>query len=510
MRVGVYNSHLATLGGGEQHSLALVRWLRNRGHDVEVLARPGTTIEECETRLGIDLPGVRLVDLDPDMLGAESDASERSAGYELFVNATWASGITNHAPHGAMLVFFPLPVAALPDLGGVALAAWTATARYEPMGWIVNDHGLHEPEAGGAWSAGRASYQLRLSQAGRGAVRAHLGAGRPPQAPDAHAALHLDGEPLGEWSLPRDGTIEIIAPLPAAATTGHRHRLDIVSDRFNLATLGLGSDERDLGVFVSSVELDCGQHPDNLVDYAWHLRFLDSYDVVLANSAYTARWIARRWGQSTNVAVLPPAVRNVGPSPDEARNEIVVLGRFFEGSHRKHQLELAQAFARMCDDGVDGWSLRLLGGAAASDMGYVERVHDAVGDYPISVEVNVPRDRVDDALRRAAIAWSATGWHEDPDAHPERFEHFGIAVVEAMSAAAVPVVLDVGGPAELVRHGVDGLRWSALDGPGPATRDLIADPNRRRRMGRRATRAARAYTQARFDRAAARALGGLA
>ena len=94
MKAALYNSHLRTLGGGEQHALAIARWLLERGHDVDLLARPGVTIDECEARLGVSLKGARVVELDDDPIAAEKEATARSASYELFVNATyWGLGL---------------------------------------------------------------------------------------------------------------------------------------------------------------------------------------------------------------------------------------------------------------------------------------------------------------------------------------------------------------------------------------------------------------------------------
>src|SRR5205814_5293532 len=91
VKAALYNSHLRTLGGGEQHALAIARWLLGRGHDVDLLARPGVTIGECEARLGVSLTGARVVEIDDDPIAAEKEATARSASYELFVNATYAS-----------------------------------------------------------------------------------------------------------------------------------------------------------------------------------------------------------------------------------------------------------------------------------------------------------------------------------------------------------------------------------------------------------------------------------
>src|SRR4029079_17908785 len=64
-------------------------------------------------------------------------------------------------------------------------------------------------------------------------------------------------------------------------------------------------------------------------------------------------------------------------------------------------------------------------------------------------------------------------------------EGFGLTVVEGMAAGLPVVAPDAGGPAEIIRHDVDGL----LVPPGDtvaladALRRLAADPATRRRLG---------------------------
>jgi hypothetical protein len=58
--------------------------------------------------------------------------------------------------------------------------------------------------------------------------------------------------------------------------------------------------------------------------------------------------------------------------------------------------------------------------------------------------------------------WHATGYGFDAEQYPAKQEHFGMTTVEAMSAGAVPVVLNTGGQREIVTHGDDGFLWGEL------------------------------------------------
>jgi phosphatidyl-myo-inositol dimannoside synthase len=77
-------------------------------------------------------------------------------------------------------------------------------------------------------------------------------------------------------------------------------------------------------------------------------------------------------------------------------------------------------------------------------------------------------------------------------------EGFGIVFLEAAAAGVPQIAGDSGGASEAVDDGVTGLVVRAPDDPGAvaeALRTLLADPTRRRRMGR----AARARVQESFD-----------
>ena len=67
-----------------------------------------------------------------------------------------------------------------------------------------------------------------------------------------------------------------------------------------------------------------------------------------------------------------------------------------------------------------------------------------------------------------------------------------------MAAGAVPVVFGAAGPAEIVRHGVDGYHWHTPAELVTLTRGLIADAGTRATLSANAVERARAFTQELF------------
>ena len=223
-----------------------------------------------------------------------------------------------------------------------------------------------------------------------------------------------------------------------------------------------------------------------------------SYDRVVTTSHYAQYWTGVRWGVDSSV--VPPAVRRVQRGEVDQGRSIVVLGRFQVGSHPKRQLELVRTFGAALEAGrLEGWTMSLVGGGTEPE--YVDAVREAAVGLPVTVEVDAPRAVVERRLRAADVLWQATGWHCSPSEEPERFEHFGIGLVEAMSAGVVPVALRTGGPQEIVRSGRDGELWSEDEGPIAATERLAASPQRLREMSRSARRRARRYSRKRFEEA---------
>ena len=152
------------------------------------------------------------------------------------------------------------------------------------------------------------------------------------------------------------------------------------------------------------------------------------------------------------------------PSEDFYIDNVTTVGRFDpEPNSKKHHVLLA-AFKEMCDAGVlRGWHLWLCGSTdgRAAHLEYIRHLEEQGRGYPVSIGVNLPFARLVDLYGRSSLYWHAMGYGEDPDRHPERFEHFGMTTVEAMAAGCVPMVIAAGGQVEIVTAGTDGFWWSS-------------------------------------------------
>jgi glycosyltransferase involved in cell wall biosynthesis len=222
---------------------------------------------------------------------------------------------------------------------------------------------------------------------------------------------------------------------------------------------------------------------------------LGTYERFLANSRFTAGWVERLWGVSAEV-LYPPVRPEVGPG--EKQPLILNVGRFFDPryGHSKKQLELIEAFNR---SGIADWRFALAGGCDSLNRDYALAARRAAIGHPVDVHVNAKGDLVHRLLAEASIYWHGGGFGEDPRRHPHRFEHFGITVVEAMAAGAVPVVFAGGGPAEIVEDGVNGYHWHDVDELLGVTRRLMDDEGLRHSLSVAAQHRATDFSAARFS-----------
>lgn len=501
MRIAVYDRFWSTIGGGERFAAGIAEALAGRG-DVVLLAHHDVDLEVLGERLGVDLSavGVEVVGDDPDAV------TRASSSFDLLVNASYLSADRNAAAHGIYVVHFParfdLPRSRTRQrlVGAVRPAL---TAGMVPAELVAGAHPA-EPMRRHTirWTGGDARIEV-AAPAGRVVpVRVLLGRYLPGDLDPVDVEVLVDG---------RTQAATRVVPVRSRFDRRRIHpvRVDVrgrddgrpveVALRSSVhvpAERGASGDDRRLGVPVVAVAAGSGpltwfaSRVPALWERAESPGFLSTYDAVVANSEFTAGWIGRLWGRSADV--LNPPVGAFAPGPKEP--VIASVGRFFgSGGHSKKQLELVEAFRRLVAGGVRGWELHLAGGCAPEHRPYLEQVRRAARGLPVVIHVDVTGAELAALYARASLYWHATGLGEDPHRHPDRFEHFGITTVEAMSAGAVPVVIAHAGQLEVVEHGVSGFHFADLDDLVRLTRRLVGDPAEREQLSAAARVRARRY-----------------
>ena len=497
MRVAIYNAHWPTLGGGEQQAGGIAAALA-RDHDVELLVEEPFDAVVTSERLGFDVTPFRQRELAHGTIAF----LETTADYDLLVNTSFSSGHASRAKRSIYYAQFPMPHAEIDPRKALRIA----TRRNPYQGWVEYGRGFWLPEfpGHGSWTSGTASVTLVLPRGEQFPFSLQLSADKWPSGGQPHVRVELDGIVLLDEIVRPRFPVTLRRELVGRGVDSPS-LLTIVSDTF-VPRVALGSDDdRRLGIVVSHIRLgpaSPGLRRGELArlrrvrDLQFVNEFLDSYQLVLANSPYTAAWIERLWGRSASVLSPPVQLR----APGTKRRIILAVGRFFPNvsGHSKKQVELVHAFRIARERGLHDWELHLVGGCKSVDRAYAEEARKAAVGLPVRFHINASGEDVAELFGAAEIFWHAAGFGEDGDTHPERFEHFGITVVEAMSAGAVPLVYSHGGPAAIVGAARCGRTYDTLEQLASETLAIAADDAERRRLSGLAIEAAAQYSYDEF------------
>lgn len=506
MKVGMYNRWLATLGGGEMYSLSIAEILSHQ-HEVEVVSHSDVTREDAARRFNLDLSRVKFVQI-PTRTNEE--LKPLTGEYDLFINASFMDYIPSIAPHSAAIIFFPSPLeggAASPlrYRFGWAVKRWLMIPTLEG-GFLSRDPAPGQPFA--MITSSPAKFKLPASRKGGYEVSFSV------DVLDGRAVdfrVHLDDQlvspdPLHEAGKPVNFHLNITdtsQPVHELVIESGDARIDgAASPCFRIAEVTVHTPayrffrsvfSGALGSFGLRFELLPLPQPRSSF-----LEHLDTYDALWAISEFTRSWIWRYWKRESVILFPPVDVDKFSPAPKTRK--ILNVGRFFAGAHNKKHLEMIRAFREMVDAGLHGWELYLVGGSRSEEVHrqYLEKVLAAAQGYPIHVLPDLPFSDLLPLYNESSIYWHASGYGEDEQRDPVKFEHFGITTVEAMAAGCVPVVIAKGGQPEIVQHGKNGFLWNNLQELKVYTKKLIDDAALSHRLSRAAVIDSNNYSIDRF------------
>ena len=505
MRALIYNQWVATLGGGEQTLGAFALSLAER-YDVDIITHRQPDWARFREILGFDLDAIncRVVPEDP---AHHRGVSEATRDYDLFVNCSYLDHVRAYARVNIMQVFFP---PAPPTASGSVRP--TPSPLDAPGPRLAAVGGLYSLERDGqgvfAWTDGDGRFELVGAEAGPVRLSLRLAAERIHTTGPVDVTLTADGVELGgPLQLPPKGYLEARVEVPPELVAdGRPVFIGVHSDTFDPGSFRDDPRER-LGVRVGGAAASDG--PDwpslaglpGLERWSDQCRFydtLDTYDLLLANSHFTQRWIALRFGRASELLYPPVQVGHFVTGRKQPR--IISVGRFFVEGHSKKQLDMIRLFKTLCDGGLEGWEYHLVGGTSHDPIAaeYLERCRVEAGDYPIVFHPDAPLSRLVELYAGSLLYWNATGYGEDPDTEPDRFEHFGMTTVEAMASGCVPLSYARAGQPEVIDNDVSGVLFETLDELGAATLALIDDRDRLTQMAGAAIERSATFSYDRF------------
>ncbi|MCX6782595.1 MAG: glycosyltransferase [Candidatus Levybacteria bacterium] len=184
---------------------------------------------------------------------------------------------------------------------------------------------------------------------------------------------------------------------------------------------------------------------------------------VFCNSKFTKNYIDNNFGIISEL-LYPPIENKVKNLPKE--NIILTVGRFGitnEGTNYKKHDVLIKSFKKMVGKKIKNWNFILVVSLREEDAERFKKLQSLAEGFPIEFIINPSSQILWEWYSRSKIYWHASGFGEDLENHPENAEHFGMSTVEAMSAGAIPVVINAGGQREIIDSDKNGYLWNTID-----------------------------------------------
>lgn len=217
---------------------------------------------------------------------------------------------------------------------------------------------------------------------------------------------------------------------------------------------------------------------------------------ILCNSRFTKSFIDKEYNVESIVLYPPVSVEKFIPAKKE--NIILSVGRFSQLQQSKRQDILVDVFKKLSGR-LRGWNLVLVGGSDVGGNEFTQYLRQQAKGYPIEILENLPFSEIKKFYTRSKIFWSAAGYGIDENKEPEKVEHFGITVVEAMAAGCIPIIQGKGGHKEIVKDERNGFLWEEKNELMEKTVALAQNDSIRKKISKKGEENAKKFSQKKFE-----------
>lgn len=220
---------------------------------------------------------------------------------------------------------------------------------------------------------------------------------------------------------------------------------------------------------------------------------------IICNSNFTKKVIDNEYGVTSDV-LYPPVATDLFKSKRKV-NQICYVARFSNLTQNKGHDVLIKAFKSLVKDPkFSDWKLILAGGVEIGSDEYLKYLKSRVGGSNIEFVESPSFDALKDIVGISKVFWSGAGFNENEVKNPERVEHFGITLIEAMSAGCVPIVYNAGGPKEIIDDGKNGYLWNNQKELVSFTKKVIRTKGLYLEISKKAVNASKKYGYEEFKR----------
>lgn len=445
----VYDKWLSTLGGGEVVACGIAKVLLDNGYQVTFISGEEVALQKIKERLDIDLRGATFETLWNDQAKLNQITSDK----DVFVNTSYSDFLIGKAKKNYYYAFFPGKPNGIIDQILVPLFELLC----KPMEFLIlpatTDHE-------------RGEYLLKAQTK----IAFYL----LKKMRKYHLQFYIHWKNFNKTNLR-----SIKTNIEGVKIIDHTYKVDhqkntifydwylrannetIYVDIVNAASSEIQLKKpvllrcKLLQYFAKNKLMEKIYARARAGFFPFIIRKINQYDRVFTCAQYPADWIKRYWNKES-VVLYPPIemlFQKYDLSKYKKRNWIVSVGRFFTSGHGKKQEIMVEAFKKFYDQGHHDWELHLAGGLnnEPTSQDFMKKLKQAAQDYPIFFHCNCSRQEIEDLYLQAKIYWHAAGYGENKEKDPIKFEHFGIAPIEAMSAGCVPVLYNGGGLPETLK-----------------------------------------------------------
>lgn len=216
---------------------------------------------------------------------------------------------------------------------------------------------------------------------------------------------------------------------------------------------------------------------------------------IICNSRFTKLFIDKKFGTNSLVLYPPCSISNVRFQKENIILHVGRLGLDLEGKNFKKQDVMIKAFGKMKDR---DWKMMMVVGFRPEQKEEITELKNLAKNQNIEIVENPSNETLWKLYSKAKIYWHASGFGENLETYPEKAEHFGISTVEAMSAGAVPIVINAGGQKEIVEDGKSGFLWGTEKELIEKTEELMKNDVLLKEMSEDAIKRSKRFTGDRF------------
>jgi glycosyltransferase involved in cell wall biosynthesis len=411
----IWNAHWSTAGGGEVYSALLAKTISESISEVILIGNcHHSVLGTISERLEIDITGLKY-----RQVSSEREIDNFVRHDDLFINASYGSRYIPKTKHSIFICHFPVKSREEMFEG--------IRSFFEPVKLLSNNNNTIPFIAGDCLVVENACIENIYDQ-----------------------QLEITCV-VGSVKLVNSDGREVLLAAGGASKVTNERLLSIESVDKKVFMVKIQTNTK-LGRII-------GERKDSQKTHFSH-----NYTEIWSNSQFTKDHVKKNWSAESFV-VYPPVKRIHVPIINKNPNQIISVGRFMSrnSGHSKNQLEMIEAFKKLCARSNRNWSLFLVGGVQARDYDYYLEVLKRANESKLAIFVvpNCSFAILDELRGESAIYWHATGLNSKSN-EPEKMEHFGIAIVEAMLAGCVPLVHDSAGPGEILEN-FPNLRYKSLD-----------------------------------------------